>query len=332
MCLGSFFSLADWSVTDCFGGRPITGRVVCWSSASARTRASSRKRFFSQKNKHTIFVAIAQGPYHMNRHTLAWGKRLLTLDTWQSPLLPVFALGAGLAFLLGTQGNIELWFRLPLLASLVLLLILVVVVGGAFRGARARRDDYRSGDSTRVQAAVVEEVDSGTAPQRLLALALAGSGDFSAARRALISLGYEGAEDEEVSLCARIVILAFEGQSGTALGLCHRLVGLPLSEGESIHSRRRARREGIVALARAVAGSADEGDYLALSRAARFEPALYWACRYGAAVACCVRDEVQLAYDLVKDAPRWPKESCFRLLHSRIVAAGLGRSPSYHPA
>jgi hypothetical protein len=181
--------------------------------------------------------------------------------------------------------------------------------------------DYSSGDPHRVSAALAEEWSEGTASRRLRALAMVGLGDFAAARRDLLSPRESNQEDHELRLCAHIVMLAFEGQALPALHLCKTLVLLPMVAESGQERRRRARREGIVAIVRALSGAADEDDYRAMMSTARWEPALYWACCYGAAVACHVKSENQLARKLVEHAPCWPQESIFSGLHSRIVAA-----------
>jgi len=239
---------------------------------------------------------------------------------------PVLMWGAGCSALLLRSQGASLQVLILVTLGLVLLLS-SQLLSHHMRLARRRRDHYQSGDVARVRAAVTEELKSGLAPVQLQTLALAGTGDFAAARRALLNNQHCDLEDQELQLCAKIVILSFEGQQGSALGLCRRLLSLPLVDSSQQRSRQAARREGIVALARAVAGAADEGDYLALSRASGLEPALYWACRYGAAVACYVKDERELACRLVEHAPLWPKDSVFRRIHSRIVAAG--RSPTW---
>lgn len=183
-----------------------------------------------------------------------------------------------------------------------------------------RRLDYSSGDFRRVSAALSEEWSEGTASRRLRALAMVGLGDFAAARRELLSPRDSNHEDRELRLCAHIVMLAFEGQALSALRLCTALVALPLVAEDGQERRRRARREGIVAIARALGGAADEEDYQALILAARWEPALHWPCCYGAAVACYVKSEPLLARKLVERAPRWPQESIFRGLHSRLFS------------
>ena len=205
---------------------------------------------------------------------------------------------------------------------LVLAGVGVLAIGQRLLCIRLRRSDYSSGDFRRVSAALAEEWSEGTAARRLSALALVGLGDFPAARRDLLSPRELDQEDRELRLCAQIVMLAFEGQALSALELCRVLITLPMaSDGQE--RRRRARREGIIAIARALCGSADEDDYRALIEATHWEPALHWACCYGAAVACCVKSETGLARKLVERAPRWPKESVFHQLHSRILAVAL---------
>ena len=230
------------------------------------------------------------------------------------PALVLALLGGAL---LGVARAEAWWQPLPVLGMAVL-----AMVRRYLRLGRLRLD-YSSGDPRRVSSALAEEWSEGTASRRLRALAMVGLGDFAAARRDLLGPRDADHDDRELRLSTHIVMLAFEGQPLPALRLCHSLLALPVFAADGQERRRRARREGIVAIARALCGAADEDDYRALHLAARFEPALHWACRYGAAVACCVKSETNLARKLVEHAPRWPQDSAFCKLHSRIVAAAL---------
>ncbi len=243
-----------------------------------------------------------------------------------SPRAPLVILTLGVAMIATARDAVALWIGFVVVATMVASLLLSLGVLLELRCVQSRRADYRSGDRLRVQAAAMAERDLGMAPAQLRTLALAGVGDFTGARAALAVGATGNVEEEELSLCARIVILAFEGKPSSALKLCKQLIALPVIASRADLTRRSARREGIVALARAVSGAADERDYLALSRAPTFEPSLYWACRYGAAVACCVKGESELAHRLVQEAPHWPKESVFRRIHSRIVFEQRGRA------
>lgn len=195
-------------------------------------------------------------------------------------------------------------------------------LGIQFLGARRRRAGYSSGRAELVREAIAEDIELSSSPARFRALALAGVGDFQATRRALLAPG-DGSvdEDKELELCARIVLESFDGRREEALELCRDLLNLPLrSVGRSLE-RRQARRAGVVAIARTASSVADEVDYAELARTPTFEPSLFWACRYGAALSCVRRQEPALAHRLVQGAPTWPTESYFHRLQERILAA-----------
>lgn len=192
--------------------------------------------------------------------------------------------------------------------------------------ARKRRAHYQSGQRGLVEAAVQEELASGQGPAQLRILALASLGEFAGARRALLSKPGDAEERRELQLCAQVLVESFEGEKERALALCRELMGVPLCCRGARGRRRRARREATVAVARAVGGVADAGDYEALLRASTFEPTMYWACRYGAAVACWAKREHELVSLLVKDAPPWPEESAFRRLHARLAVPPMARA------
>lgn len=245
------------------------------------------------------------------------GSMVAWLSTPWVPCCGLFVIG----LVVMTPSDERSLFRLVMYLVAVLCFAAGVHYAAAqWARARMRRQHYRSGDMRLVTDAVDDELQAGTASCRLRALALAGLGDFAAARRDLLGDQGSSQEDQEIRLCVHILMFTFEGQALAALSLCRRMVHVPISGPAEQRARRQARRDGIVAIVRAVSGTADEDDYQALSRASTFEPSLYWACRYGAAVACCAKSEPELAYRLVAGAPRWPKESVFCLLHSRIAA------------
>lgn len=136
-------------------------------------------------------------------------------------------------------------------------------------------------------------------------------------------------EEEELSLCVEILGESFEGRSREALALCQRLLKGAFQPTAQTRARRQARRAGVVAIARATAGVGDEVDLAELSRTPTFEPALYWACRYSAALCCVARKEPELGLALVAKAPSWGEDSVFQALQIRIAAAAsLARQAS----
>lgn len=206
-------------------------------------------------------------------------------------------------------------------------IVLVLVAGGlmglasflrVLRATQQRRAQYQSGQRGLVEAAVQDELACGQGPAQLRTLALASLGEFTRARRALLSHPGDAEERRELQLCAQVLVEAFEGQTERALCLCRDLMRVPLRCKGARGRRRRARREATVAVARAAGGLADAADYQALLRASVVEPTMYWACRYGAAIACWAKREQALVSLLVKDAPPWPEESAFRHLHARL--------------
>lgn len=202
------------------------------------------------------------------------------------------------------------------------LVVVFALTWGAVALSRTRRIRayYFSGQAPLVKQAIQEEVSAGNCPKRFAALALSGLGEFSAARRALLSPPCEPAdEDQELALCVRIVAEAFEGNREKSLLLCQRLLHAPLRASRKNDVRRQARRAGVVAIARTVAGAGDEIDLADLLRTPTFEPALFWACRYSAALCCVTRNDLELAHSLVVRAPVWPKDSIFQRLQSRIL-------------
>lgn len=120
---------------------------------------------------------------------------------------------------------------------------------------------------------------------------------------------------------------SFEGRTGAALGACHMLVRQPLQGAKGEGEDQAIRRAGLVALARALSGQADELDLADLGRAARSEPMLYWACQYGIAVCCCRRQSGPLALRVIRHAPNWPEESAFHEWHRRIHEAARSAHP-----
>jgi|GEM_PF-6903234 len=233
------------------------------------------------------------------------------------------------ALLLGAAASVlTLWFFLrgepksAGAASGAALLALGYAFALHFFRARRRRAGYFSGQPARVRQSIAEDLVLANSPTRFRALALAGVGDFGAARRALMAPG-DGPkdEDEELELCARIVAESFEGRSEDALVLCRELIDVPLDSLSGGDVRRQARRAGVLAIARTVSGAADEVDLAELARTPTFEPSLFWACRYSAALSCCVRGEASLARGLVQNAPGWPAESFFCELQGRILAS-----------
>lgn len=218
-----------------------------------------------------------------------------------------------------------LFFPMP--ASLLFVCLLcagaLVLLGAPvlFRTQR-RRAQYFSGRAPLVRAAVQEEIDQGHCPGRFRALALSGTGELLAARRALLAPFHAPFdEEEELSLCVEILGEAFEGRSREALALCQRLLQAAFRPTAQSRARRQARRAGVVAIARATAGVGDEVDLAELSRTPTFEPALYWACRYSAALCCVARQEPELGLALVAKAPSWGQDSVFQVLQKRIHAA-----------
>jgi hypothetical protein len=205
----------------------------------------------------------------------------------------------------------------------ILISLIVLVTAGAslvLSQTRRRRAYYFSGRGTLVREAIREELDLGRCTPRFVALALSGLGEFSAARRALlVPPSASPEEDQELSLCVHIVAEAFEGNREESLSLCQRLLRAPLRSSKRDGVRRQARRAGVVAIARTVAGAGDEIDFAELLRTPTFEPALFWACRYSAALCCVTRNDAELAHSLVEWAPDWPEDSIFHRLQTRIL-------------
>lgn len=244
------------------------------------------------------------------RHATTWSELICSpIGAPAGRALGVVLLAAFLAYGLSLRGM--LWGVGGLL---------VMGLAGLWHLTRARRTDYESGSWLRVERAIERDVRYGEASPALNALALVGVGDFASARRTLLRPPRGAAdEDREISLCTRALIAAFEGRVDPALCLCKQLVDLPFDPRRSQRQRRAARRAGVIAIARALAGTADELDYEELRVMAAFEPALYWPCRYGAALSCCARDDAELASRLLSHAPSWPRESAFCALHERIL-------------
>ena len=211
------------------------------------------------------------------------------------------------------------------MSSSLLVLVMIAVLGlmsaaAVLSKTRRIRAYYFSGQGRLVRQAIQQEVRAGHCPRRFSALALSGLGEFSAARRALLSPPCEPAdEDQELALCVQIVAEAFEGNREESLLLCQRLLRVPLRATKKNDVRRQARRAGVVAIARTMAGAGDEIDLAELLRTPTFEPALFWACRYSAALCCVTRRHLELAYSLVERAPSWPEDSVFQRLHTRIL-------------
>lgn len=214
-----------------------------------------------------------------------------------------------------------------LAAGMASLTMALSFFGTAFLGVRSRRERLASGDAQCTHQAVDEELDLGNVPRSYRTFAHAALGEFTSARRALLSGPVSGSQSspqssrqsaellaKDYGLCTCVLMAAFENDSSRALRYAEQLVKIPL-EGE----RHLARRSAVISVARVLAGVVDEEDWEYLNAAPTFEPMMLWPCRYAVASILRASGHREQILRLIGSAPRWPETSHFYRLHAELV-------------
>ena len=112
----------------------------------------------------------------------------------------------------------------------------------------------------------------------------------------------------------------FEGARAEAVEKGEALLELPLPPGARLTRRKiTVLRKGVLALARAFAHVARADDEVALRRAGRSSPLVFWPRRYAEAIVNIDRGDRARASSLLEGAPDWPKESVFRAYHDELA-------------
>ncbi len=199
------------------------------------------------------------------------------------------------------------------------LILLGLALARAFYQVQKRRKYYFSGRRAWVLEAAAIEVSEGHTTPAFSALALAALGDVRGVSRSLLARSNDfDEENEELFLCSRILGEAFEGEVEKSYSTCGELMCLSLNAAPDRLERRRVRRQGVIAIAKSVAGEGETADLEVLAQTPTLEPVLYWACRYGVALALYNNGSLAQAQLLVQGAPHWPSESIFQRLQCEI--------------
>lgn len=208
-----------------------------------------------------------------------------------------------------------------------LLGLLGLGIAGTIRWKSRRRsgDVLRSGDVQRVlatwQPGLERVPHAETMAPLMMATALAAHGWLERARHVLRTARRGPIWDSalEHRLFVEALLLTFEGRLEQARERASALERLPVPTALPwLAARIRTLRSAIGALARAFAHQGRQGDRRLMLRAAEASPLVFWAMRYGAAIVAIDDGDLRHAEQLLRDAPAWPDESCFRDFHGQI--------------
>lgn len=211
--------------------------------------------------------------------------------------------------------------RYVLVALMVLLAFATVFVPEVLERMR-RRAVYRSGNVRDILHTALLETDSESENSVTLkrALAFAALGVTGPARLALQSRPRRALSDEEREelLIIEALVEAFDGEHTNATRRVAALELLPLPTGGA-ERRARSVRRCLAAIVRAFDGRSEQDDLEVLVRGPEVLPILYWATRYAAAAVCAQRGARDAVQTLLAEAPAWPEESAFSLLHRDLL-------------
>ncbi|MBW2523866.1 MAG: hypothetical protein JRI23_06820 [Deltaproteobacteria bacterium] len=235
----------------------------------------------------------------------------------QSLLLVLSAAGAALV--------LRLAWDYPL-AALVGLLGMLLALGARWQSRRRASDVLRSGDVERVlsqwRTGLERVPHAETMAPLMMATALAAYGWLERARHVLRTArrGPVWESAVEHRLFVEALLLIFEGRSEQARERASALERLPVPTALPWLAKRiRTLRSAMGALARAFAHQGRVGDRRLMLQAGEASPLVFWAMRYGAAIVAIDDGDPDQARRLLRDAPAWPDESCFRDFHREIL-------------
>ncbi len=204
---------------------------------------------------------------------------------------------------------------------MVVLAVATVIVPEVLERTR-RRAVYRSGNVREILDTALLETDADSENSISLkrALAFAALGVTGPARLALQSRPRRPLADQEREelLIVETLVEAFDGEHTNATRRVAALDLLPLPTG-SAERRARNVRQCLAAMVRAFDGRSEADDLEVLVRGPEVLPILYWATRYAAAAVCAQRGARDAVQTLLQDAPTWPEESAFSLLHRDLL-------------